>query len=141
MTIGGWIIGIIRALDVAGVDGASLARQASINPDTLATAGARSPLAANTRLWRLAVQATGDPCFGLRVPPHVPATGLHGLAYAMMASANLKEALERFVRYQRSIGEIATLLGFSDSSAFSRAFKRWTGASPRSRTLQRAKAN
>jgi len=102
MTIGGWIIGIIRALDSAGLDGATLARQAGINPETLA-AGARSPLGANTRLWRLAVQATGDPCFGLRVPAHVPATGLHGVAYAMMASANLKEALERFVRYQRSI--------------------------------------
>src|SRR5262245_1973468 len=101
MTIGGWITGISRALDSAGIDGASLAREAGINPETLA-AGARSPLAANTRLWRLAVQATGDPCFGLRVPAHVPPTGLHGLAYAMMASANLKEALERFVRYQRS---------------------------------------
>ncbi len=30
-----------------------------------------------------------------------------------------------------SVGEIAFLLGFSEVSAFTRAFKRWTGVSPR----------
>ncbi|MFT3859472.1 MAG: AraC family transcriptional regulator [Aquabacterium sp.] len=32
---------------------------------------------------------------------------------------------------QYSVGEIAFLLGFSEVSAFTRAFRRWTGASPR----------
>jgi AraC-like DNA-binding protein len=40
-------------------------------------------------------------------------------------------ALSYLGSHQYSVGEIAFLLGFSEVSAFTRAFKRWTGASPR----------
>ncbi|WP_156508573.1 AraC family transcriptional regulator, partial [Oleiphilus sp. HI0132] len=38
---------------------------------------------------------------------------------------------ERYLKENKvSISEVAFLLGFSELSAFSRAFKRWTGESP-----------
>lgn len=40
-------------------------------------------------------------------------------------------ALDHLKSQQYSVGEVAFLLGFSEVSAFTRAFKRWTGASPR----------
>jgi len=46
---------------------------------------------------------------------------------------NTRQSLgEQYVREQKlSMNEIAFLLGFSDQSNFSRAFKRWTGVTPR----------
>ena len=38
-----------------------------------------------------------------------------------------------------SVTEIAFLLGFADTSSFSRAFRRWTGLSPRAYTQDRAR--
>lgn len=42
-----------------------------------------------------------------------------------------KLALQYLESGKASVGEIGFLVGFSDPAAFSRAFKRWTGASPR----------
>ncbi|MCY1013835.1 helix-turn-helix transcriptional regulator [Nannocystis pusilla] len=39
-------------------------------------------------------------------------------------------ALAQLGRRDATVTDIAFMLGFSDLSAFSRAFRRWTGASP-----------
>ncbi len=40
-------------------------------------------------------------------------------------------AIHYFNEEGNSVNEAASLLGFSEPAAFSRAFKRWTGSSPR----------
>jgi AraC-like DNA-binding protein len=42
-----------------------------------------------------------------------------------------RRAIDFMLRRGASVGEAAHALGFSEASAFSRAFKRWTGSSPR----------
>jgi AraC-like DNA-binding protein len=50
-----------------------------------------------------------------------------------------KLALHYLREKKVSVNEAAYLVGFSDRGAFSRAFKRWTGSSPRNRSLSSAR--
>lgn len=108
-TIASWSATIIRALEAHGLDGPAIAKTAGIDPAALQEPDARVPRAALTHLWRLAVAATGDPCFGLTVARFPMQTTFHALGYAVLASTTLKEALERIIRYRRLIGDVVQL--------------------------------
>ena len=55
-----------------------------------------------------------------------------GWSYRQILDETRQTLALRMVREQRySLGQIAYLLGFSDQANFSRAFKRWTGSSPK----------
>ncbi len=54
-----------------------------------------------------------------------------GLTYSQVLEETRRELAARYIRNSRlSISEITFLLGFSEPSNFSRAFKRWNGVSP-----------
>lgn len=56
----------------------------------------------------------------------------HGSSFNALAD-EVREATARLYLDQpdMALAEIAYLLGFGDQSAFTRAFKRWTGRTPR----------
>lgn len=98
-TLSTWLRAVVAALDASGVDGRALMREAGLDPALLAQSDARFPQAGSTRLWQLAVQATGDEAFGLRVAGQVRMTTFHSLGYTMVASPTLGAALERMERF------------------------------------------
>lgn len=49
----------------------------------------------------------------------------------VLSELRQKRALQMLNQERRSVQQTAHLLGFSDPAAFSRAFKRWTGVSPK----------
>ena len=105
--LGAWTLTVIRALDARGVDGRVVAARAGIDLAALDNVECRHPIAATTRLWRLAVEATHDPCFGLWASRFVTQTTFHALGFAVFASGTLRDAFERFVRYGNLVSDAA----------------------------------
>lgn len=106
-SLSSWARTIRRTIEAAGVDGEALMREAGMDPRLLDDPSGRYPLEQTTRLWRLAVEATGDPCLGLRVASSVTHTTFHALSYSLLASTTLKEAFERIARYFRIASDAA----------------------------------
>ena len=100
-TLTSWTRALKKALDKAGCDSNALLREAGMDLKALDDPNARYPLAQTRKLWRLAVQATGDSALGLKVASEVSQTTFHALGYTVLASTTLKEAFERIVRYYR----------------------------------------
>ena len=94
-------LSIWRALESYGVDPAVLFEQAGLDSRKLYDANARYRDSRLYKLWQLVAEATGDPYVGLRVASYWHPSAAHALGYAWLASATLKDALERTVRYYR----------------------------------------
>jgi AraC-like DNA-binding protein len=77
----------------------ALAEEAGIDPALFRVDDARLPLASTTELWRLAIEATGDPCFGIEVSRFVRPTTFNALGLGIVASETFREAIDRIVRY------------------------------------------
>jgi AraC-like DNA-binding protein len=104
-----WGLAIARALQARGHDPASLFARAGLDTAALGEPEARYPARALTRLWRLAVEETRDPCFGLEVARHVSPTTFHALGFSILSSTTLREAFERIVRYSRLVSDAAAV--------------------------------
>jgi len=98
-TLGSWVKAVCRAAEAAGCDSAALLAEAGVSLKTLQSPTARCPLALSLRLWQVAIAATQDPAFGVKVASHIKHTTFHALSYGISASSTLKEAFERAQRY------------------------------------------
>jgi AraC-like DNA-binding protein len=98
-TLGTWVKAICRALEASGCDSTALLAEAGFDVKALDGPTVRCPLTQTARLWGLAVAATGDPAFGIKVASHIKQTTFHALGYGLSASSTLKEAFERVQRF------------------------------------------
>ncbi|MCY1406575.1 HTH-type transcriptional regulator VirS [compost metagenome] len=108
-SLASWTRALRKQLDALGLDSAQLCRQAGLDPQWMDDPNARYPLSATTRLWQLAVEASGDPAIGLRVSRFVSPTTFHALGYALVASGSLREVFERIVRYHQVVSDALVL--------------------------------
>ena len=108
-TINSWVALIRNALEGCGIAADALLLQVGIQPEQLQDHSARVPTSQVIRLWHLAVEETGDPCFGLEVGKRWHPTSFHALGFAWLASETLDEALQCLVRYSRTVTTLARL--------------------------------
>lgn len=106
-TLATWAAAIARALQARGCDAAALFMQAGLDYARREQPEARYPLRGMTRLWQLAVAATGDPAFALDLPRQVQPGTLHVLGLAMLSSTTLEDGLLRMARYSRIVSDAA----------------------------------
>ncbi|PTS83603.1 AraC family transcriptional regulator [Pseudomonas sp. HMWF032] len=108
-TSSSWASGIVAALELGGVDCRRLFVQLGLDYAALTNPDARFAQDAMTRLWHLAVEASGNPAIGLNMAKILRPSSFNVVGYAVMSSRNLQEGFARLVRYQRIIGEGADL--------------------------------
>ncbi|WP_370280014.1 AraC family transcriptional regulator [Pontibacterium sp.] len=102
-----WALAIARALEASGYDPKSIFAEAGLDLSQATDPEMRYPVDKMTIVWQQAVEKTGNACFGLDVPQFTHPTTFNALGFALMASESLKEALERIVRFSRTVTDAA----------------------------------
>src|SRR5258705_4688070 len=104
-----WVNALVLTLQSCGCDADALLRRAGLDPAMIKDPNGRSPVASMVRLWRLAVEATGDACLGLKAAAFVQPATFHSLGLALLASQNLEDSLQRAARFSRIVSSAAEI--------------------------------
>jgi AraC-like DNA-binding protein len=108
-TSSSWAMGIVKSLEMDGLDCRTLFTELGLVYADLENPDARFPQDSMTRLWTRAVQLSGNPAVGLNMARVVRPASFSVAGYALMSSRTLKEGFERLVKYQRIIADSADL--------------------------------
>lgn len=103
--IASWIRVILKTYASYGLDPDALLEIAGIEKECLANPEARVRIAVYDRLWRLAVERTGDDCMGLKTIGFLSPMTFHALGLTLLAGATIRESLDRLQRYYRIISD------------------------------------
>lgn len=104
-TMATWAGAIARALADYGVNDQALFLHAGIDYALVNQPAQRIPVADMTRLWDLAVTASGDHTFGLTVAEKVNLTTFHALGVAAMASDTVRQAGDIVTRFATMVSD------------------------------------
>ena len=125
-TIGGYGLAIAKALEHNGVDSTRIFQAAGIPASMLKNDPlCRLPVDTLTRLYKVCVDVTHNPYFGLTVSKFIQVSNLHALGYALAASSSLMafcQRLERFFRLASQACEIEIIESGQEVSLRTRMF-------------------
>lgn len=116
-----------KTLSQYGLNPAPILRQAGLDPYHPTSPDQRLPVRSLQKVWRLAVEYTGDPCYGLTYAGFIQPASLHGLGLAWLASDSLLDGLKRLVRYQRAISTLMDLELVAEDTTYKLIFNHDAG--------------
>lgn len=99
MATGLFFTPIGEALESYGVDSTSFMTTAGVDLETLGDPWKFYPVSTRTRVFQMAVEETGDACFGLRVAEFMRPSMLSHLGFSLLASGTLMSMFKRFERF------------------------------------------
>lgn len=104
-TISTWAIAVLNTLETCGFDPEDVARKAGLDRKLLSNPDARIKIKDMSRLWKIAVEMTGDESLGLRAAENIRPTTFHALGFAIMVSSSLMDAFERLKRFYHIVSD------------------------------------
>lgn len=114
-SLSSWTRALVATMRTLGLDAPHLIQEAGLDPALLRQPQGRYALEGTTRLWALAMQASGREDLGLEVARHVDHATFQALGYALLASTTLQDAFERLLRYFAVVSDAGSLELRSDS--------------------------
>jgi len=102
-----WVSDALATVQRAyGIAPEELLAQAGIDARALANPGALVPLIDVVRLFACALVRSGDHALGVRLGASVQPRSYPVLGYVIVGSANVGEAIDRLLRFERIVGEL-----------------------------------
>jgi AraC-like DNA-binding protein len=96
---------LLQTLEDAGLDTGDVCRACGIKAAILEEVNARIPRSQWLRLWRQTARRLPDSHLGIYLGERARPRAANVVTYLAMSSRTLREALERFIRYQRVLDE------------------------------------
>ncbi len=109
---------IARTLESYQIDSKELFESLELPAEPFKNPDARISKDSMEEIWEESVRLTKDPCFGFVVGRNFHTSNLHAVGYSWLASATLREAMERLVRYQRLLSTAAEMDLMEDGDGF-----------------------
>lgn len=119
-TVGSWARFIAEGLEALEIDSRQLFLDAGIDLSESEDPNVRFPIEKMSRVWELAVERTGDPCFALSLASHANPSMYNALGLSMISSRTLGEALSRCARFSQVASEGANVVSVTGPTAIPR---------------------
>ena len=104
-----WMGNLALELELHSLNPSDLFESCGLNYSLINQPEARYKVQDTTRLWRKAVELTGDEALGLKVIRHASGATFHAVGLSVLASENLEQAFRRLSRFVDLIADAGSM--------------------------------